>query len=173
MPNILPSSNRSRKMTSQKTNNTLLRFVKFNISTLAGTGVDMLVLWLMSDFVFKNNYWGEYLLSPLISFECAVLTNFTIAYFIVWKDRISRRSWRSYYRHYFAYNLSCTGVFFIKMGFLLVIERLFKLDVLLCNIIALCFSGIFNFIMNEWVIFGNKHRHGKTDNADSTNQEEQ
>lgn len=140
---------------------TLLRFLKFNLSTLVGTGVDMLVLWTMSDYVFHGNYWGEYLLSPFISFECAVLTNFTIAYFIVWKDRISRRSWHSYFRHYLAYNLSCTGVFFIKMGFLLVIERLSDWDVLLCNLIALCFSGLFNFVMNEYVVFGSKHKHTK------------
>lgn len=132
----------------------LVRYLRFALSTLAGTAVDMLVLWLCSDFLFKGNYLGEYILSPFISFECAVLTNFVIAYFSVWKDRVSARTVRSFFRHYFGYNISCTGTFFLKMGVLLLIERFSGgWDVLWCNILALCISGIVNFIMNEHVVF--------------------
>ena len=40
------------------------RYLRFAASTLAGTAIDMLVLWLCSDYLFKGYYWGEYLLSP-------------------------------------------------------------------------------------------------------------
>ena len=130
----------------------LLRYIKFAASTLAGTAVDMLVLWLCSHVLLPENYWAEYLLSPFLSFECAVLTNFTIAYFFVWKDRISQISLRSFLRH-----------FLIKMSILLVLERAFHWDVLLCNIVALCFSGLLNFFMNEQVVFSKK-RMPKQDN---------
>lgn len=131
----------------------IVRYIKFSLSTLVGTGVDTLVLWLCSTFLFHGSYAGENLLSPFISFECAVLTNFTIAYFFVWKDRISQRSLRSFFKHYGGYNLSCTTIFLIKMGVLLLIQYFTKWDVVICNLLALCISGLFNFALNNWVIF--------------------
>ena len=134
----------------------VVRYLKFAASTLAGTAVDMLVLWLFSDAVLPRIYWAEYLLAPAISFEFAVLTNFTIAYFVVWKDRVSHVSIVSFLRHLGGYNLSCISAFLIKMSILLLLERAFHWDVLLCNIVALCFSGLLNFFMYERVIFSQK-----------------
>ena len=131
----------------------IVRYIKFSLSTLVGTGVDTLVLWLCSTFLFHGSYAGENILSPFISFECAVLTNFTIAYFFVWKDRISQRSLHSFFKHYGGYNLSCTTIFLIKMGVLLLIQYFTKWDVVICNLLALCISGLFNFSLNNWVIF--------------------
>ncbi len=136
---------------------TIVRLVSFSASTLVGTGVDMLVLWLLSDFALTT-YMGEYLLSPLISFECAVLANFIVAYFWVWRDRVKKRSIKSFFRHFIGYNLSCVGGFVIKMCFLLLIEHFFAWDVLWCNLTALMFSGLFNFAMNEWVVFRPKKK---------------
>ena len=133
-----------------------IRYIKFAASTLAGTAVDMFVLWLCSDVILPKTYWAEYLLAPFLSFECAVLTNFTIAYFFVWKDRISHVSQRSYWRHFGGYNLSCVSAFLLKMAILLLWERAFHWDVLLCNIVALCFSGLLNFFLNEQVVFSKK-----------------
>lgn len=76
-----------------------IRYLRFLLSTLAGTAVDMCVLWLCSDYLFKGHYWGEYLLSPFISFECALLINFAFAYYSVWRDRISAHTLRSFFRH--------------------------------------------------------------------------
>lgn len=144
-------------MNSNKLKTTLIRYLRFVASTLAGTAVDMLVLWLCSDYLFKGYYWGEYLLSPFLSFECALLVNFAIAYFSVWKDRISARTIRSFFRHYAGYNLSCTGTFLLKMGILLLIERFSGgWDVLICNILALCVSGILNFVLNDRLVFRSK-----------------
>lgn len=144
-------------MSSTKFKEIIIRYLKFAASTLAGTAVDMLVLWLCSHYLFKGHYWGEYLLSPFISFECAVLTNFVLAYFSVWRDRVSAHTFRSFFRHYAGYNLSCTSTFLIKMGALLLIERFSGgWDVLICNILALSVSGIVNFVLNEHVIFKKK-----------------
>lgn len=137
---------------SQKIKDTLLRFVRFSATSLFGTVVDTLVLWACSSWIF-HTYFGEYVISPAISFECAVLTNFTISYFYTWKDRISSKTKKSYLRHLAGYNISCLGVFLLKMVFLLTIQRLFKWDVVWCNLLALCFSGIINFLMNERVVF--------------------
>ncbi len=130
------------------------RYAKFAVSTLAGTTVDMVVLWLCAHYLLDGSYWREYILSPFLSFECAVLTNFIIAYYGVWRDRISaNKSWRSFFRHYGGYNISCTGTFLFKMALLLMLEQLFHWDVLWCNIAALSFSGLLNFFLNEKFVF--------------------
>ncbi|MBR1705476.1 MAG: GtrA family protein [Bacteroidales bacterium] len=132
----------------------LTKFIMFSATSGVGTLVDLGVLWVFSHYVFNGTYWGEFWLSPFISFECAVLTNFVIAYYFVWRERISRRSTRSFFRHYAAYNATCTGVFLVKMAILQGVHFLFpSLDVVWCNLLALCLSGGINFFMSEWVIF--------------------
>ena len=42
------------------------------------------------------------------------------------------------------------------MGILLLIEKIFHWDVLICNLLALCVSGLLNFALNEWVVFGKR-----------------
>ena len=130
----------------------LHRIPKFIGGNLLGTLVDTLVLWVFSHFVF-HNYVGQVIISPIISFEFAVFTNFLVSYYMTWKDRISHHSGKSFIRHYGAYNASCTGGFLIKMGALLLIQALTKWDVVICNLLALCASGTYNFMMNELVIF--------------------
>ena len=134
----------------------LIRYAKFAGTSAFGSVVDTLVLWLLSDLVFSKGYWGEYIISPLISFQCAVAVNYTISYFYVWKDRTRKRSdasVRRFFRLYGAYNLSSSVVFLFRLGVLLLIERFFGWDVVICNLVAMCFSGIINFAINNLVIF--------------------
>lgn len=135
----------------------LNRIPKFAIGNLLGTLVDTLVLWLFSHFVF-NGYVGEVIVSPIISFEFAVFANFLFSYYMTWKDRVQDRSGKSFVKHYGAYNISCTGGFFIKMGVLLLIQAVTKWDVVICNLLALCVSGTYNFAMNELVIFKKQNK---------------
>ena len=137
----------------------LVRYAKFAGTSAVGSVVDTLVLWLLSDLVFTKGYWGEYIISPLISFQCAVAVNFTISYFYVWKDRTRKRpdaSVRRFFRLFGGYNLSTSAVFLFRLGVLLLIERFTGWDVVICNLIAMCFSGIINFIINNLLIFKKK-----------------
>ena len=135
----------------------LVRYVKFLGTSVIGTCVDMLVLWLLSDFVFVNGYGGEYLLSPVLSFQSAVLVNFTIFYFYVWKDKVApRRSIRFFFRRYLAYNLSCSSVFLLRFGAMLLIERFTGLDVVVCSPLAMSVSGIINFLLTNNFVFRNR-----------------
>ena len=132
----------------------LIRYAKFAGTSAVGSVVDTLVLWLLSDLVFTKGYWGEYIVSPFISFQCAVAVNFTISYFYVWKDRnAERKGVGRFFRTFLYYDLSCSTVFLVRLGILLLIERWSGWDVVICNLIAMCFSGIVNFIMNNQVIF--------------------
>lgn len=128
------------------------RIPKFIAGNLLGTLVDTLVLWVFSHFVF-HSYFGKVIISPIISFEFAVFANFIFSYYLIWRDRISNYSRESFVYHYGIYIASCIGGFFIKMGALLLIQALTKWDVVICNLLALCVSGTYNFMMNELVIF--------------------
>ena len=134
----------------------LKRFVKFVGAGMVGSVVDTLVLWVLSDFVFRDVYWGEYIVSPILSFQCAVATNFTISYLYVWKDRtlnaVNAGKGR-FFKLYLFYDMSASGVFLIRLGVLLLIERFTGWDVVLCNLTAMCFSGLVNFTINNFVIF--------------------
>ena len=131
------------------------RFPKFFAGNLLGTAIDTLVLWLFSHFVF-HGYIGQVIISPVISFECAVMTNYVFSYFVTWKDRISQVSTRSFFRRFVGYNATCTGTFILKMGILMLIQWLTKLDVVICNLLALCVSGVVNFLMDNFVVFKKK-----------------
>lgn len=139
--------------------NFLVRYAKFAGTSAVGSIVDTLVLWLLSDLVFSRGYWGEYIISPLISFQCAVAVNYMISYFYVWKDRTRKlpdASARRFFRLYGAYNLSNSAVFLFRLGILLLIERFTGWDVVICNLVAMCFSGIINFAINNQLIFKKK-----------------
>ena len=140
----------------------LKRFAVFSVTSGAGTLVDLGVHWWLAASFLQERYWWTFWVAPVISFELAVLTNFLIAYYFVWRERISKRSPRSFMRHYAGYNAAATGVFFIK---LLVMQGIHLLMVAfgwfqgktyepaLCNMLALCISGCFSFVLNEFVVF--------------------
>lgn len=128
------------------------RFPKFVGVNAIGTIIDTAVLWLFSHFVF-DGYVGEYVISPVISFECAVMSNYLFSYFGVWRER---RSTGSFVLKYIMYNISSSLVFAMKLGVILLLEHLFGWNVVICNLAALCLSGLINFSLSEWVIFRKK-----------------
>lgn len=134
----------------------LKRYAKFMGTGVVGTITDTLVLWLLSDFVFTEGYWGEYIISPMISFQCAVTVNYVISYFYVWKDRTRKRpdaSVKRFFKLYGIYNLSSSVVFLLRLGVMLLIENFTGWDVVICNLLAMCISGIINFSIENLVIF--------------------
>ncbi len=151
-------------MTAARIRDLLKTFSKFFASNILGTLVDTFVLWLFAHKVFSSEVyvWSPYfsvnVLSPVISFEFAVLTNYLCAYFLTWRGRLHLSTAGNFLVHYLKYNLTATGAFFIKMGFLLLFQNMFHWDVVICNLIALIFSGTFNFVMGEWWLFRKKKK---------------
>lgn len=135
----------------------IVRFIKFFLTSGIGTIVDTIVLWFVSTYIF-HSYVGQYIISPIISFECANLTNFIFAYFFVWDKRIENKTKKSFWGRFVLYNISCSVVFGIKMLFLLVVERFSGWNVVYCNLIALCLSGLVNFLITDKLIFKAKKR---------------
>ena len=134
----------------------ILRYLKFMLSTLAGTAVDCAVMWLLAEKLFTENEMAQLFIAPSVSFECAVFTNYLLAYFFVWKDRVKDLSLRNFFLRFFPYNVSCIAAFLIKMIPFVLIRHFAGLNVVACNLLALAVSGLFNFFMNEWVIFRKK-----------------
>lgn len=133
----------------------IVRFAKQTLFSLLGTATDTLVLWIFSHFILKG-YAGEYIISPIISFECANVVNFLICSRWVWGERTKDYSKTTAFKRFIGFNLSYTGTFLLKLGLIQLIKLLFGWDVVWCNLIALMISGIVNFIMNEKVIFKRK-----------------
>ena len=137
------------------------RIAGFCTSNLLGTIVDTLVLWFFSNKVFSSSA-GQFIISPFISFECAVMVNFLCSYNFIWKERIPHRSsTRSFLHHYWMYNLSCTGVFLFKMVLLLALAAVTDFSPVICNLLALLCTGCINFILGDRVIFKNKQSAAK------------
>lgn len=130
----------------------LRTYIEFVVSRLFGTGVDTLVLWLCSKFLFEG-YYGVYVLSPIISFEFAVMSNFLWSYCWIWKDRLEDRCMRDFWLRFIVFNLSSVLGFLVKMVFLLLFERVFGWDVIWCNFAALLISGLFNYFLADTVVF--------------------
>jgi putative flippase GtrA len=133
-----------------------------------GALVDTAVLWFFSKFVF-DSYVGDYIISPIISFEAAVLCNYFCAYKIIWGKRIPKKTKKTFLGRYLLYNASCSMVFLIKMGILLLIEKFTGWNVVICNLCALCISGCVNYAMNEWVIFKDRKLKRQADQDNSIN----
>lgn len=129
----------------------MVKYLEFLVTRLFGTGVDTLVLWICSHYLFTS-YWGSYILSPIISFEFAVMSNFLWSYCWIWSSRIENKSSVTFWKRFFIFNLSSVAGFLIKMLFLLLFERIFGWDVIWCNLTALLISGLFNYFLTDvWV----------------------
>lgn len=131
---------------------TLVRLGKALVWSLLGTAIDMLVLWLCSDYLF-HGYVGVYIVAPCISFEFGVITNFFVAQRFVWQDRIQNSPNISLWKRLAKYNLSCIFAFCVRVGISLFLHHWSGWDVVPCNLIAMIFSGIVNFLVQNSYVF--------------------
>lgn len=157
----MPSSNLASSMGNEDNTSQLAKHsIGFFLTRLIGTAADTAVLWMLGKYILTS-YAGEYIIAPIISFEVAALVNFITSYRIVWKSRMRDAGKGELVRLFFAFNLSCILGFIIKMVFLLLFERAFGFDAYICNLLALCISGVFNFFVSESVIFRKRYAQPK------------
>lgn len=128
-------------------------YIEFVLSRLLGTGVDTLVLWICSTFILSDTYFGRNVVSPIISFEFAVMSNYVCSYFWIWRTRIEKRGMRTFWSRFVIFNLSSVAGFLVKLVFLQVFVITFKWNVVVCNLAALLISGILNFLLADTMVF--------------------
>lgn len=129
-----------------------VRFLKFFISRLLGTLIDTLILLALTRLVFFS-YVGQYIVATAISFEITMLYNYALSYFFIWNKSLPAFTARDFFLRLIPYNISVIFGFLIKLFFLLLFERIFRWDVIYCNLAALFISGFFNFFLSEKLVF--------------------
>ena len=133
-------------------------FGKFVSTNLIGTVVDTLALWLLVTFAFET-YPEEYVLAPTISFQLAVVNNYSLSYFWTWKGRV-KKTVPDFFQRLFFYNINCVLVFLLKLGLLITISGLLDLHVVFCNLLALTITGLINFALQDRLIFRQQKKAG-------------
>lgn len=143
-------------MKAQKEHTGFVRFFIFTMTRNIGTAADCAVLWVLVEYVF-DGYFLENIVSPTISFEIATFINFLTSFYWVFYNRMSTQTQESFFRRFLKFNLSAVMGFGIKMILLLLCKTIFGWHIVICNVIALTLSGLFNyFIADLWVFKKNK-----------------
>lgn len=131
-----------------------LRFSKFFITNLVGTIIDTIVIFILKKWVF-HSYFFVYIIAPTIGFEIAVINNYTMSFFWTWKDRTTKTR-NAYLKNFLPYNLTVVSVFGLRLLLIMIISKSVKLDVIYCNLIALTFTGLLNYLGLNKLIFRKK-----------------
>jgi putative flippase GtrA len=127
-----------------------VRPLRFLLTNVSGTVLDTVVLAVFSKL------WSAPLLvygaAPLVAFELAVLNNFTLAYFWVWGDRVRHRP-RDYLARLGPYHANAFGVFAGRLVIILALGCALRLPVVVCNLLALLFSGLLSYGTQDRLVF--------------------
>jgi dolichol-phosphate mannosyltransferase len=122
---------------------TMLRWLKFNCVGIAGAGVQLAALWLLTHAGL------HYLLATAVSVEAAVLHNYRWHTVWTWADRPERRTVRCLVRFHLANG-------FVSLLANVALMRVFSgwLDVPLlpANLAAIALTSVLNFYLGDrWV----------------------
>ena len=126
-------------------------FIKFSIRGVVGAIVDTSVLWILTTFFF-HSYFTKYVLSPAISYELGIAVTYIICYFWIWNHRVHNEK-SDFLKLFLHYNFALLIFLVIKIGLLALINDLFHFHIVVCNVLALCISGIVSFFASEKFIF--------------------
>ena len=62
-------------------------------------------------------------------------------------------------KRFVVFNIAALSGFAVKMLFLLLFERIYGWDVIICNLVALCISGVLNFFVEKLIVFRKRKEH--------------
>jgi putative flippase GtrA len=126
------------------------RFGRFVLVNASGTLLETVVLWALSRA--WPSFGGSYLAAPVLAFECALLSNYTLSYVWVWRGQVAGTAadWASRLAPYHA---GCAGVFLGRLGLVAAAGALLGVDVVLANFGALLLSGLASFGVQQRLVF--------------------
>lgn len=135
---------------------TIVRFIKFaGVGMVAGT-VDISLVWVLTKFIFAG-YFGQVILSPVISYECSVLVAFVFSWHFIWNDRVSQGSRKEFSTRLLGYNLSNVGIFALRVLLVMAFEKLWDGgNLVIINVISRILAGLLNFVITDKLIFKKK-----------------
>jgi dolichol-phosphate mannosyltransferase len=122
----------------------LTRIVKFLFVGLSGVGVNIGLLWLLTE-VFGLHY----LISAAISIETSIISNFLLNNFFTFSDR-NRPGATNFFGRLLKFNVVSLGGLAINLAILWLLTELFGLYYILSNLIGIAAATIWNFSANTW-----------------------
>ena len=122
----------------------LLRFIKFCLVGISGIGVNMGLLWLLTEVAGLF-----YLLSAAISIETSVVSNFILNDFFTFPDRRLPGA-KSFFSRLVKYNLVCVAGLAVNMGVLWLLTDVFGIYYLIANLFGIAAATLWNYTLSTW-----------------------
>jgi dolichol-phosphate mannosyltransferase len=122
----------------------LARFFKFCAVGLSGVGVNMGLLWLLTDYAGLH-----YRVSSAIAIETSIITNFLLNNYFTFKGR-NEPGARPFFQRLLKFNLISLVGLGINLGLLSLFTDVFGIYYLISNIIAIIIVMLWNYLLNTW-----------------------
>ena len=122
----------------------LLRFIKFCLVGGSGIGVNMGLLWLLTELAGLPYY-----ISAAISIETAIISNFLLNNFFTFRDRRSPTI-KSNLHRLLKFNLVSLGGLGINLGILLLLTEVFGVYYLISNLCGIAVAALWNYTLSTW-----------------------
>jgi dolichol-phosphate mannosyltransferase len=122
----------------------LARFIKFCLVGLSGVGVNMGLLWLLTEYAGL-----VYMISAAIAVETSIITNFLLNNFFTFRGR-SEPGTRPFFQRLLKFNMISLAGLGINLGLLSLFTEVFGIYYLVSNIIAIAIVTLWNYLLNTW-----------------------
>jgi putative flippase GtrA len=135
---------------------TMVRFIKFaGVGVVAGT-VDISLVWVLTKFIF-GGYYGQMVVSPVISYECSIIVGFVFSWYFIWNDRLSTGGRSEFWKRLAAYNVSNVGIFALRVLLVMMFEKIWDGgNLVIINTVSRILAGLLNFVITDKLIFKKK-----------------
>ena len=133
-----------------------MRFIKFaGVGLVAGT-VDISLVWALTKFIF-GGYYGQMVVSPVISYECSIIVGFVFSWYFIWNDRLSTGGRSEFWKRLAAYNVSNVGIFALRVLLVMMFEKILDGgNLVIINTVSRILAGLLNFVITDKLIFKKK-----------------
>lgn len=132
------------------------RFIKFAIVGSSGTIINIVMLFINQEIIFKdlNPYETRLKLSLAIAIFIATVNNYIWNRLWTWKDR-KRRQWQGFFIQMAQYFLSCS--FAIAVQYIITIMFSKFMNYMLANMISIVISAILVYLINDLWTFAKRN----------------
>ncbi len=122
----------------------LARFIKFAVVGASGVGVNMGLLWLLTEVggLF-------YLLSAAIAIETSIITNFILNNYFTFADR-SQPGVKPFFSRLLRFNLVSLAGLGINLAILWLLTEGLGVFYLLSNLVGIAAATLWNYLANNW-----------------------
>ncbi len=122
----------------------LLRFLKFCLVGISGVGVNMGLLWLLTEFAGLF-----YLTSAAIGIETSIITNFILNNYFTFADR-NQPGRKPFFIRLLRFNLVSLAALAINLAILGFLTEVWGVFYLLSNLFGIAVATFWNYLVNNW-----------------------